>query len=136
MSNYKGYLMKFNDTVFPNSYMLEYSSTPDQRMDVSAERDNRGNLHRSTLPAGKTSIKFTTHIMSLSEKIAMQNIIMNAINSNGIFEERKCLVEYWNDETNDYDTGWFYVPDIEYKVLDADFDDVRYAPISLELIEY
>ena len=128
--------MKFNDTVFPNSYMLEYSSTPDQRMDVSAERDISGNLHRSTLPAGKTSIKFTTHIMGLSEKIAMQNIIMNAINSNGIFEERKCLVEYWNDETNDYDTGWFYVPDIEYKVLDADFEDVRYAPISIELVEY
>lgn len=136
MSNYKGYLMKFNGTVFPNSYLLEYSSTPDQRMDVSAERDNRGNLHRSTIPVGKTSIKFTTHIMSLHEKIVMQNIIMNAINSNGIFEERKCLVEYWNDETNDYDTGWFYVPDIEYKVLDADFEDVRYAPISLELVEY
>lgn len=136
MNNYQGYLMRFADTIFPNSYLLEYSSTPDQRMELSAERDNRGNLHRSTISVGKTSIRFTTHIMSLEEKITMQNIIMEAIKIHGILEERKCLVQYWNDETNSYDSGWFYIPDIEYRVMDADTEDIRYYPISIELIEY
>lgn len=136
MNNYKGYLLKFNGTIFPNHYMLEYSSIPDQRMDVDSERDNLGNLHRSVLPDGKTSIKFSTHILGLNEKIQMQSIIQNAIDTNGIPEERKCLVEYWNDETNDYDEGEFYIPDIEYTVLDADANGIRYQPISIELIEY
>ena len=136
MNNYKGYLLKFNDTVFPNNYFLEFSSTPDQRMDIDSERDNLGTLHRSVLPDGKTSIEFATHIMSLDEKIEMQNIIKNAIVSNGIPEERKCLVEYWNDETNDYDTGWFYEPDIKYKIMYADATNIMYQPISIELIEY
>lgn len=136
MSNYNGYLLRFGETVFPNHYILEYSSTPEQRMEVTAERDNRGTLHRSTIPVGKTSIRFSTHIMSLEEKITMQNIIMEAIRVHGIFEERKCYVQYWNDETNGYDSGWFYIPDIEYQVMDADADNIRYYPISIELIEY
>lgn len=136
MSNYKGYLLKFNGTVFPNNYLLEYSSTPDQRLDVDSERDNTGALHRNTLSDGKTSISFSTHILSLDDKIAMQNIIWNAINAGGILEQRKVWVEYWNDETNDYDTGWFYIPDIQYTVMDADAENIRYSPISIELIEY
>lgn len=136
MNNYKGYLMRFNGTVFPNSYLTEYSSTPNQRLDVGSERDNTGMLHRDTLPEGKTSITFSTHILSLDDKIKMQNIIFDAINANGIPEQRKCFVEYWNDETNDYASGWFYIPDIQYTVMDADSDDIRYSPISIELIEY
>ncbi len=136
MNNYKGYLMKFNGVEFPNNYLLEYSSTPDRRIDVDSERDNLGNLHRSVLAVGKTVIRFSTHILSLDEKISMQRYIQNAINANGIPEERKCFVEYWNDESNNYDTGWFYIPDIEYKVMDAEANGIIYYPISFELIEY
>lgn len=136
MSNYNGYLLAFNGNVFPNSYLLEYESTPDQRLDASAERDDIGTLHRSTLSTGKTSITFTTHILSLDDKITMQNIIWNAIKANGIPEQRKVWVEYWNDETNDYDSGWFYIPDVKYQVMDADATGIRYSPITVELIEY
>lgn len=136
MNNYKGYLLKFNGTVFPNHYFLEFSSTPDQRIDVNSERDNLGTLHRSVLPDGKTSITFSTHILSLDEKISMQSIIQSAIDSNGVPEERKCWVEYWNDETNDYDSGWFYEPDIKYNIMYADAKNIRYQPITIELIEY
>lgn len=136
MSNYKGYLLKFNETIFPNNYILEYSSTPNQRMDINAERDNIGTLHRATIPHTKTSITFTTHILSLEEKITMQNIIWNAINANGVPEQRKVWIEYWNDEINDYKLGWFYIPDISYQIQSANFEDIRYSPISVELIEY
>lgn len=133
MSNYKGYLLKFGNTKFPNGYFAEYSSTPDQRMDTDAERDDNGNLQRTTLPTGKTSITFSTHILHLDEKINMQNIINSAIVNTA---QRKCYVTYWNDETNSYDSGYFYIPDIEFSVMDASNTDLRYNPISIELIEY
>lgn len=133
MSNYKGYLLKFGNTEFPNNYFAEYSSTPDQRMDTDAERDDNGSLQRTTLPTGKTSITFSTHILHLDEKINMQNIINSAIVNT---VQRKCYVTYWNDETNSYDSGYFYIPDIEFSVMDASKTDIRYNPISIELIEY
>lgn len=133
MSNYKGYLLKLGNTEFPNNYFAEYSSTPDQRMDNDAERDDNGSLQRSTLPTGKTSITFSTHILHLNEKINMQNIINSAIVNTA---QRKCYVTYWNDETNSYDSGYFYIPDIEFSVMDASKTDICYNPISIELIEY
>lgn len=133
MPNYKGYLLKFGNTEFPNNYFAEYSSTPDQRMDNDAERDDNGSLQRSTLPTGKTSITFSTHILHLNEKINIQNIINSAIVNTA---QRKCYVTYWNDETNSYDSGYFYIPDIEFSVMDADETDILYNPISIELIEY
>ena len=132
-NNYQGYILKFGNTVFPNHFFLQYSSTPSQRMDVDAERDNLGWLHRSTLPNGKTSIAFDTHIMELDEKIAVQNIIRQAIE---IPAERKGKVTYWNDEINDYVTGDFYIPDVQYTIMDADQRTIRYAPITVELVEY
>lgn len=132
-NNYEGFLLKFGGSILPNKYFLEYSSTPDQRLESSAERDNLGALHRATLPNGKTSITFSTHTMSLDEKIQFQSIINSAM----VFEsQRKVSVTYWNDETNTYKTGYFYIPDIEYQAMDADADTIRYNPITVELIEY
>ena len=121
MSNYKSYLLKFGDTEFPNNSFAEYLSTPDQRMDNDAERDDNGGLQRSTLPTGKTSITFSTHILHLNEKINMQNIINSAIVNT---VQRKCYVTYWNDETTSDDSGYFYIPDIEFSVMDASKTDI------------
>lgn len=130
---YQGYLVKFGSKVFPNRYFLEYSSTPDQRLETDAERDNTGYLHRSTLPDGKTSLVFSTHIMELDEKIALQQIFQSGLLNP---TQRKYRVVYWNDETNDYDTGEFYMPDITYNVMDADDRTIYYHPITIELTEY
>lgn len=119
--------------MFPNRYFLEYSSTPDQRLETDADRDNTGYLHRSTLPNGKTSLVFSTHIMDLDEKIALQQIFKSGLLN---FTQRKYRVTYWNDETNDYDTGEFYMPDITYKVMDANESTILYNPITIELTEY
>lgn len=132
-NNYKGYLLKFGNKIMPNSYFIEYSSTPDQRLENDAERDNTGYLQRSTLPNGKTSITFSTHILQLDEKITFQNIINLSIQNE---VQRKCLVTFWDDEINNYKTSYFYIPDIEYQVIDADKTDIKYNPISVELIEY
>ena len=132
-NNYRGYLLKFGDIIMPNKYFFEYSSTPDQRLDSDAERDNNGYLQRSTLPDGKSDITFSTHIMSLDEKIYFQNMIKSSIINDA---QRKCKVTYWNDETNNYETGYFYIPDVEYSIMDAGTKDILYNPISVELIEY
>lgn len=132
-NNYNGYLLKFGGTILPNAYILEYSSTPNQRLESDAERDNNGNLQRSTLPNNKTHITFSTHILHLDEKIIFQSIINSAMSNSA---QRKCQVTYWNDETNNYNTGYFYIPDIEYQVADAEANTIRYNPISIELIEY
>lgn len=133
MSNYQGYLLKFGSTVMPNKYFLEYSSTPNQRMESDAQRDQLGDLHRTTLPHHKTSITFSTHILTLDEKISFQNIINGAM-TNSL--QRRVPVTYWNDETNSYKTGSFYIPDIEFQVIDADANNIEYNPITVELIEY
>lgn len=131
-NNYQGYLIKFGaGGVVPLNYIMEYTSTPYQRMEADAQRDQNGNLHRTTLPNFKTSIKLTTHILTLDEKIRFQNIIGYAISP-----QRKVQVTYWNDEINNYSTGWFYLPDIQFTVMDASATDITYNPITIELIEY
>lgn len=131
-NNYQGFLIRFGSYgVIPLNFIMEYSSTPCQRMESDAQRDQNGNLHRATLPNTKTSIKFTTHILDLTEKITLQNL-MNYSNS----VQRKVQVTFWNDEINDYSTSWFYIPDIEFTVMDASTNDIKYNPITVELIEY
>ena len=132
-NNYQGYLLKFGNKKFPNSYYIEYISTPDRRLDTEDDRDNTGYLHRSTLPDGKTGLVFSVHMMDLDQKIAMQQIFHSGLLN---ATQRKYRVTYWDDETNNYDTGEFYMPDISYKVIDADETTIKYAPITIELIEY
>lgn len=117
----------------PNGYFLEYSSTPNRISEEDAGTDQTGGLWRSPLPHKRSGIRFTTHIMQLEDKIVFQGIINRSIVNSA---ERKAYIEYWNDETNGYSTGYFYIPDIEYPVMDADSDTIYYNPISVELVEY
>lgn len=133
MSNYKGYLIKFGGVSVPNDYFIEYSSTPNRISEADAGTDQTGMLWRSPLPHKRSGITFSTHILFLDEKIKFQQIINGGIVNSA---ERKVYVEYWNDEINNYSTGYFYIPDIEYSVMDADDKTIRYNPISVELIEY
>ena len=133
-NNYKGYLLKFGSKVMPNNYFLEYSSTPNQRLDSdSSGRNNLGDLNRSVLKHHKSNITFSTHFLFLDEKLNFQSIINSGMTNSA---ERKCRVTYWNDEDNSYHTGYFYIPDITYTVDDANSKDIRYQPITVELVEY
>lgn len=134
MSNsYAGYLLKFGNTVMPNRYFLEYSSTPDRISDDDAGTDQNGYLWRSPLPHKRSTVKFSTHQMELDDKITFQAIYQNAITNSA---ERKATVTFWNDDTNAYQTSDFYLPDIEFSVRDADSHTIYYNPITVELVEY
>lgn len=133
MSQYQGYLLKFGGTVMPNRYFMEYSSTPAQISDDDAGTDQTGMLWRSPLPHKRSSIRFSTHMLHLEDKLAFQSIINLSIVNNA---EDKVYVEYWNDRINDYSAGYFYLPSIEYSIADAGDDDLLYNPITVELVEY
>ena len=133
MSNYAGWLLKFGNTVMPNHYFLEYSSTPSRISDDDAGTDQTGRLWRSPLSHKRSTVKFTTHQMELDDKLQFQAIIQNNITNAA---EDKATVTYWNDKTNAYHTTEVYIPDIEYSVMDADARTIYYNPISVELVEY
>lgn len=135
MSNFAGYLLKFGSNVLPNKYLLAdtFSVTPDHRTELEAYRDNNNLLHRTTSPNTKTEISFDLVPMTLEDKIIVQNIIANSMIN---FLERKCLVYYWNDESNCYFSGEFYIPDVTYPIQSVTSKTIKYNSISYTLIEY
>jgi len=132
---YSGYLLQFGNMLLPNKYIAQntYSVTPNQRTELSAYRDNNNSLHRATSSNFKTKITFSTTPLELTDKQTIQAIIANGMTDS---TERKVLVTYWNDETNSYSVGEFYIPDITFNVIDTIGDSIYYGPISYTLIEY
>lgn len=130
-NNYQGYLLKVNGNMIPRGYFTDYSSTPYQRQESDAQVDQLGYLHRATMPHARTTVKFTTRILTLDEKIDLQNRMGYSSSL-----QRRVNVVYWNDEINAYSSGDFYLPDVEFSVMDFDDNTIQYNPISFELIEY
>lgn len=132
---FEGYLLKFGTQILPHKYiqLSSYDTTPNQRTELSAVRDNNNYLCRVTSPNHKTTIKFSTISLDLAEKAEIQ-----AIMSHGLVNEteRKYKVTYWNDETNAYKTSEFYMPDVNYPIREIEDNNIKYSPISFELIEY
>lgn len=129
MSNFKGYLLKTPHGILPLSFIMHqgYEQTPNQIMDLDAKRNGKGLLIRHVLPYKATTIKFTTVPMSLSKKIEFQKYFPN---------RTKIKLEYWNDETNDYRTTDFYIPDITFKQYGFQNGEPFYLSTNIELIGY
>lgn len=132
---YERYLIAFGGYILPNSYLIQngYTAIPNQRTELSATRDNNNSLHRVTSPNHKTTIRLTTGILHLSDKLAIQSIMARGLVDS---TERKYSITYWNDETNSYSTGYFYMPDVTYSVIDTRGSDIIYNSVSFEFIEY
>lgn len=132
---FEGYLLKFGGSILPHKYiqLSSYDTTPNQRTELSAYRDNFNSLHRVTSPNHKTAIRFTTLPLNLEQKQEIQRIM-----SYGLVDktQRKYQVTYWNDESNTYITSYFYMPDVNYPIKKIDGSNIEYNPISFELIEY
>ena len=135
-TNFKGYLLKFGDTILPNKFLKadSYSATPNQRTELEAYRDDYTQvLYRVTSEGLKTKIEANVPPMWLEKKIEFQNYI-----ANGLVDslQRKYEVTYWNDETNDYETGYFYIPDTQYSIYMIKGNTMLYNGFKLTLIEY
>lgn len=134
--DYRGYLVKFGSHQLPNSFLNEYTSTPNQRLEKKAWRDNTEYLQRITSPNFKTTLKLVVRSLSQGEID-----LFNSIKLNGLLnlDQRKYEIEYWNLETMDYASGEFYVPDTEYSlkhIADNDIGEMYYKEFTLEMIQY
>lgn len=137
MSAFQGWLLKFGNTILPNKFAAysDYTCTPNQRTELDAYRNLNNLLRRDTSENYKTKIEFNTHPMYLPDKIEMQEVFNDGLL---VEKERKYKVTYWNDEENTYKTGEFYMPDIDYKIINVDEENkmILYDKIRIALIEY
>lgn len=132
---FQGWLVKFGNTVLPNGYLEKYKETPNQRIELSAYRDQAVLLHRETAQNFKSKIVIPIRKLYLGEKIVLKAIIDAGIVNK---TERKVSVTYWNSEDMDYKSGTFYMPDIEYTISHVDQNrfNIVYEPFEIQLIEY
>lgn len=135
--SFDGWLLKFGSKIVPNKYLAydDYTATPNQRTEVEAYRDLNNLLHRDTSPNFKTKIDFNTRPLYLSEKIDLQSTFASGLVNRA---QRKYNVTYWDDEQNTYRTGVFYMPDVDYKIINVDEEtkNILYNKMRFALIEY
>jgi len=136
---WQGYLFKStaNNKVFPEKYIAleSWSSTPNQREEIKAYRDdNTRELTRVTAQGKKSVFSFKTRKkLHLAEKQEIQDFFTSAEVDH---VQRKIQLTFWNEETNDYQTGYFYRPNMPFKIYKISDDDIIYDEMSFELIEY
>lgn len=149
MANFQGYLFKKTvtqgtstiDVPFPNRYIAldTWSSTPNQREEIKAYRDdNTRDLTRVTAQGKKSKFSFKTRKkLHLNEKKEIQKFFTDGEQqTGGDPNQRKIQLTFWNDESNSYKTGYFYRPNMEFKIYKITDDDIIYDEMSFELIEY
>ena len=146
---FAGYLLKYSytsgsrtiDVIFPHNYIqLEsWKSTPNQREEIRAYRDeNTRNLTRVTASGKKSIFSFKTRPnLHLAEKQAIQTFFTQGeIRTGGDANERKIKLTFWNEETNDYQTGWFYRPNMEFPIIKITNSDIIYGALDFSFVEY
>lgn len=133
---FAGYLMKFtqNNETVPYDFIQTFKSTPNQRTDMDDYPDANGELHRNVLSHTSTKTEWTTPPMSISK----WEELMALFKRNYINElERKVPVEYYNFESCDYKTGYFYIPDFTVEaLLVRRNNDLLINSVRLAIIEY
>ena len=138
-NNFRGYLLKATGaaTAFPDRFIQEgtWDSNPDQREELKAYReDNSRNLTRITAAGKKSTFSFETREgIHLEDKIAIQKYFTD---NESDATQRKINLTFWNDETNSYDTGDFYRPNMPFKIKLYTDDDIIYDSLKLEFVEY
>lgn len=134
---FEGWVIKFGNTVVPNKYLEKYKETPNQRLELSAYRDVASLLHRETSPNYKSKIVIPIRKLYLGEKIVLKAVVDSGTVSGGE-RERRVAATYWNSEDMDYKSGVFYMPDIEYTIVNINARrlDMVYDPFEIQLIEY
>lgn len=145
MAEFKGYLItssldnnnKPRSTINITPFMQydTYQTTPNIVEDILAYRkENSRDLVREVAKGKKTTITFSTIALDLTKKMKLQQFF----NDNMINEsERKVQIIYWNDYENVYKTSAFYLPpELTFKILRIEENNIFYNPLEISLIEY
>ena len=139
MSNWKGYFIRAiaSNRIFPLKFIAEktWKCTPKQREEVKAYRDdNTRDLYRVTAAGKKTKMTFSTR-ENLHEA-DVEEMLDFFTSAEVDHEQRKIQLEYWDNSNHRYDTGYFYRPNMDFKVNRVSKTDIIYDSLDLELIEY
>ena len=140
MANFRGFLLKCadgNQDEFPIQYIDfgTWNTTPKQREEIKAYRDdNTRNLTRVTAAGRKTVISFKTRpgLHRSQKEDIFKFFTTNEVNAT----ERKIHLQYWDDENAQYDTGYFYRPNMQYTIKYVSDTDIVYDAFQIDLIEY
>ena len=136
-SDFAGWLIKFPKTgeYFPHGLIEKdnYKSTPLQRTDIKAYRDNSILLHRVTSPNFKSKVEFQTIPINLAQ-LAQIRTVLNAAMDNS--KERRLQVCYWDDDLLTYRTMTAYMTDTTYPVSTISNNNIKYNAIKFTFIEY
>lgn len=134
---FEGWLIKVGGTEIPLKYIRldTYLITPNQRLDLTAERDMTGVLHRDTVAHMPVKIEFSTPHMYNRDVDALNRIIQSAFTD---IRGRTLTVDYYDPEQDAYKTAVCYMPDTQYKIfnVDASAKQIRYSELRYAFIEY
>ena len=135
---FSGYLIKLggsNGDILPMESIAaeSYSATPDQRLEAKAARAATGVLYRATCSHKATKIEIETVPMTNSDLATLMLLISGHFSD---ANQRKIDLYYYDNETDAYKTGTFYMPDVQYKILRVDGNVIQYDKIRLAFIEY
>lgn len=137
MANFEGYLFKSGNDIFPHEYILyeSYSTLPNSREEVKAYRDDyTRNLTRVTATGTKSSFSFKTRpYLHLAD---IENILKFFTSHESSAQERKIELTYWNNESLEYKTAYFYRADITFEIKKITDDDIIYNEAEISLVEY
>ena len=135
---FSGYLIKLGgsngDELPLTSVKAEsYSATPNQRMESDAKRDTTGSLHRTTVNHTATKVEINTIPMTNSQWATFYKLISDHFTNT---LRRDITLYYYDNETDSYKSGDFYMPDIQYPIIRIDGNTIYYDSIRLAFIEY
>ncbi len=131
---YEGYLLKMNGVKIPHKYMEHDSyKVKVNTQDLNSEQDANGKLHRNVLE--HSSIKIEWNFPSATN-IFMQELLSIFRGIWGKSNERKAECTVYVPEWDEYHTGTFYMPDMEFQIYSIQNDIIRYRSVRMALIEY
>lgn len=145
-TNWQGYLLKAVKTnqIFPDTYINfeSWDSTPKQREELKAYRDdNTRNLTRVTADGMKSKFAFKIRDdITLEDKIEIQKFFTDAMdeetNPTEAKKQRKVELQYWNDDSNKYSTGTFYIPNMNFPIKKITDATIYYSELTFSFVEY
>ena len=112
---------------------------PNQMQDLDSYVNSTGKLRRNVLSHTRSKIDANTPYMSEAKFNKLLSNITKAYSlSDGKCskKERKVRVRYYNQYTQDYSYGYFYIPDIEFQFGGTWGGEVHYLPTRIGFIEY
>lgn len=115
------------------------TSTPDQRQDLDSYVNGNGYLKRTVMGHTRTKWEANTTILMYDQKCKFINLLNKAMavkdGGNCSSHKRHVRIRYYNEWSDSHETGFFYIPDIDFNYKTILNDKLVYQPIRFSFIE-